>query len=154
MIGMASEADQLRAEEMLLLLKDHQTADQLVLWLKDPNWKDKHGVLLMLQKRQDPKLIAVFRGLVNDANPLLAVIARTALFEFGEPDGKALLFDTLVTSTNAIARINAIHPLHWKYHGDFTADELKILSELQKHSEESVSRVAGFILEKQKPRPK
>ena len=121
-------------------------------WLKDPTWEDRLGLVLALQKLKDPKLLPVFRSLVNDKDPVTAEQARYSLLQFGEPDGKALLFDVIAQSANSsrqkASRYNAIHHLHWGYQGSFSSAEVETLKRLQNDKDENIKRTAGFIVEK------
>ena len=147
-----TEAKRLRAAEMLVNLQDDQIANQLLQWLKDPTWEDRLGLVLALQKLKDPKLLPVFRSLVNDKDPVTAEQARYSLLQAGEPDGKALLFDVIAQSANSsrqkASRYNAIHHLHWGYQGSFSSAEVETLKSLLNDKDENVKRTAGFIVEK------
>jgi hypothetical protein len=144
-----NEFERLHAARHLRGLDDRQIVPQFLLWLKDPDWKQKVDALIELEKMQPPEsLVPLLRSLINADDPLLAVEARSALFRRGERDGKALLFEVLATSTDAVARYNAIHPLNWFYQGSFTEAEITTLKKLLNDKDETIRRVAGFIVQK------
>ncbi len=149
-LASGSEPERLDAASRLRILGHQDIGDCLIDWLRDSQWKDKAGVILELGRLGMKNAIPEIRKFVYSDNDLLAVRARTTLLEFGEPDAKALLFDTIKTSTSHAARLNAIHALNWNYAGTFTADEIKLVEILTQDKDDSVRRVAGFILEKNK----
>jgi hypothetical protein len=101
----------------------------------------------------DTSVVPAIRKYIDAEDALLAVSARNALLRLGEPDGKSLCLDMVQRDISPTARYNAIHYLNWEFKGDFTDDEKAIIRKLVHDKDESIARVAGFIVEKWKPMP-
>ena len=132
------------------ILGDPSAKERLVACLNDPSFHNKSGVIQELLRLKDPEVAPLIRRYVNDDDEMLAVTARTTLFQLGEPDGKALLFEMIGRSKKPTVRYNAIHYLNWAYHGEFTDEEKAKLRELTHDTDPTIARVAGFIVEKWK----
>lgn len=122
----------------------------LVTWLADDSFTKKSEIINELVRFNDKSFVPEIRRYIDNRDELLAVSARIALLQLGEPDAKKLLLDMISKSKNEVVRYNAIHTLNWNYSGEFTEDEKTIISALVKDKDESIARVAGFIVAKWK----
>jgi HEAT repeat protein len=153
-LELPSERERLDAASMLRVLGDKEIEQQLLQWLNDPHWTAKGELINEIAKTRSTAAIPPIRKFVNSEDSLVAVTARSALLQLGDPEGRTLLFDFLNNSSNPrLHRYNAIHELHWNYHGGFTNQEVELLKKLQQDKDESISRVAGFIIS-ELPQPK
>jgi hypothetical protein len=148
-----TEVDKLRLISNLRCLGDPGVKATLLSWLADDSFHRKREVIDALVNLKDKSLVPTLRNYVDAKDDLVAVAARNGLLQLGDPDAKRLILDMIEKSTNPIARYNAIHQLNWGYSGDFTDNEKKTISDLVHDKDQSVARVAGFIVEKWSPRP-
>ena len=138
----------LRIAQILRCLGDREIREPLLSWLSDNSFTNKAEIVRELVKLGDPSLTPAIGKYTNSNDAYLAGEARIALLQLRVPGSVALLIDTLQNSQNKTARYNAIHTLHWGYTGPFSENEKIVIRSLVKDPDESVARVAGFIVEK------
>jgi len=127
---------------------------QLLAWLKDPDFKTKAEVIEELVRLKDKDAMSAISKFIDNQDEYLAVTARSALLRMGQREIIPRLLEMIKVSTNSTVRYNAIHVLNWNYNGSFTPDELEAIKASIHDTDESISRVAGFILEKDKQKQK
>ena len=93
--------------------------------------------------------MSAIRKFVDHQDEYLAVTAKTALLQMGQRNMVPKLLETIKTSKNPTVRYNAIHYLYFGKKLVFTKKEFKILKQLSRDSDESISRVSNFILKEQ-----
>jgi hypothetical protein len=125
----------------------------LLSWLADHSFTQKREIVEELERLNDSSVVPAIRKYIDAEDALLAVSARNALLRLGEPDGKSLCLDMVQRDILPTARYNAIHHLNWDFSGDFTDAEKAIIRKLVHDKDESIARVAVFIVEKWKPTP-
>jgi len=126
------------------------TSRQLIAMLHDPEVHEKWNVIdniynLKNAKRFEPEI----RKFVNDPDELTSGAAKSVLLRMGCYDVIPSLIRTARDSKNPIARINALYYFYWgKPCGKlpFTEEDIAIIKELQNSKDESVARVAKFII--------
>ncbi len=132
------------------ILGDPRAKDLLLACLRDPASQKRVQTINALLAFKDGSLIPAIREYIHAPDPLVAVEARAALLQLGDPEGKALLLETIGTSAHPNARYNALHYLNWNYNGAFTEAEKATIRKLASDPDENIARVAGFIIEKWK----
>lgn len=146
-----NETDRLDLIANLRCLGDPSVKGMLLSWLADDSFKQKVQVIEELVRLKDTSVVPAIRSCIDAEGVLLAVAARSALLRLGDPDGKPLCLDMIQKDIAPIARYNAIHYLNWGFSGDFTDNEKAIIRNLVHDKDQSIARVAGFIVEKWKP---
>ena len=123
----------------------------LVAWLTDDSIKTKTNVFEEMVRLGDKSVIPEIRKWIGSKDDRVAVSARSALLRLGENDAQSLLLEMIQRSKDPVARYNAIHYLIWLDQKEpFTDEEKATIQALVNDEQESVARVAGFIIEKWK----
>lgn len=148
MLNNESEQKKLGAISTLRILGYQKTGEVLLAWLKDPEFQNKIGIMDELIKLNDDNTIPEIRKYTESEDELIRVHAAIALLEYDESESKEVLFDVLMNGSDNIARYNAIHILNWNYSGDFSKEEEQMIVQLLNDKDESIRRVAGFIIER------
>jgi hypothetical protein len=125
----------------------------LLSYLADNSYTQKVSIVEELVRLNDTSVVPAIRKYIDAEDALLAVSARNALLRLGEPDGKSLCLDMAQRDISPTARYNAIYYLSEEFKGDFTDTEKAIIGKLVHDKDESIARVAVFIVEKWKPMP-
>ncbi|MBU0714728.1 MAG: HEAT repeat domain-containing protein [Verrucomicrobia bacterium] len=149
-----NETDRLDLLSTLRCLGDPSVKAILLSWLADDSFQNKSEIIRDLAFLKDPSLVPTIRKYIDVKDDRVAVSARIALLDLGESDGKRLLLDMIKRSRDPIARYNAIHQLNFGYSGNFTDKEKEIIRELVHDKDQTIARVAGFIVKKWKPMSK
>ncbi len=129
-------------------LGDESMKDQFLRWLDDKTFTARQDIITMIVAWKDPTLFPRIRALVNDEDELVAVHARYAMLQLGEPDAKELLFDALQTFTDPVARFNAIFPFRKEYKGLFSDKEKAVITTLINDPDPSIAWAAEYIVKK------
>jgi hypothetical protein len=148
-----TENDKLYLISDLRCLGDPGVKAMLLSWLSDDSFSQKMQIIEELVRLNDTSVVPAIRSYIDAEDPLLAVSARSALLRLGDPDGKSLCLDMLQKDVSPTARHNAIYYLDSGFKGDFTDNEKARIRSLVHDKDESIARVAGFIVEKWKPMP-
>ena len=126
----------------------------LIACLTDDSIKSKTDVFEEMVRLQDKTVVPELMKWINDQDDVVAVSARSALHRLGEKDTTGLLLEMIHRSKDPVARYNAIHYLNWFDRKEpFTDAEKAAIEALVNDQEESVARVAGFIIQKWKVQP-
>ncbi len=148
LLSAESERTRLDAVWVLRAIGYERAGDILIGWLRDPAFKNKVDVLIELTKHMRRRAIPHVRQCAASGNERVRAQAGASLLNLGEADGKRMLFEILATAADRTARSNAMHALNWGYSGAFTDREKLVMERLRKDEDESIRRVAGFILER------
>jgi len=145
-----TEDEKLTLESYMRCLGAPEVRNLLLAWLADDSFANKAFIICELSRLKDKSVIPDIRKFVDAKKERVAVGARIALLELGEPDAVGLLLDMIARSKDPIVRHNAIHPLNWNYSGDFTDAEKARIRELVNDKDPAIARTAGFIVAKWK----
>ena len=145
-----TEDEKLTLESYMRCLGAPEVRNLLLAWLADDSFANKAFIICELSRLKDKSVIPDIRKFVDAKKERVAVGARIALLELGEPDAVGLLLDMIARSKDPIVRHNAIHPLNWNYSGDFTDAEKARIRELVNDKDQDIARTAGFIVAKWK----
>jgi hypothetical protein len=145
-----TEEEKLTLESYMRCLGAPEVKNLLLAWLADDSFTNKAMVIRELSHLKDKSAIPDIRKFVDAGNKRVAVGARIALLELGEPDAVGLLLDMIAKSKDPNVRYNAIHSLNWNYSGDFTDEEKARIRELVNDKDPDFARTAGFIVAKWK----
>lgn len=148
-----SESEKLYELSSLRCLGDSSVKAILLSCLADDSFTQKVSIVEELVRLNDTSVVPAIRNHIDAEDTLLAVSARSALLRLGDPDGKSLCLDMIQKDISPTARHNAIYYLDSGFKGDFTDNEKAIIRSLVHDKDESIARVAGFIVEKWKPMP-
>lgn len=143
----ADDESRRRQISTLRLLGDPGVKATLLEWLNGDSFKPKRDVLEELVALGDKSVVPEIRKWIDAKDDQVVVAARSALLRLGEADAKGLLLEMIQRSNDPIARYNAIHFLHWNNRLGFTDEEIAAIQPLVDDQDESVARVAGFIVE-------
>jgi hypothetical protein len=148
-----TEEEKFDLESDLRCLGAPEVKNLLLAWLADDSFTNKAFIICELSRLKDKSVVPDIRKFVDAKKERVAVGARIALLELGEPDAVGLLLDLIAKSKDAVVRYNAILPLNWNYSGDFTDEEKARIRELVNDKDPDIARTAGFIVAKWKPKP-
>ena len=148
------EDEKMRYVSALRILGAPEVKGILISCLTDDSIKSKTDVFEEMVRLQDKTVVPELMKWINDQDDVVAVSARSALHRLGEKDTTGLLLEMIHRSKDPVARYNAIHYLNWFDRKEpFTDAEKAAIEALVNDQEESVARVAGFIIQKWKVQP-
>ncbi len=135
----------------LHFLGDTTVADTLLARLHSPDAENRVDVMNTLYSlnERDPSIAPEIRKFIHDPDELVATNARTILLRLQQPDALELCLEMIQNSENSTARYNSIHHLNWGTRLDFTPEQLALIQSWTNDENESIARVAGFILERE-----